>query len=127
MLDNDVVHKMLSRVEQDSYMLSPDDQQRVIAYKISLETGSGLGAAAITDIQRIYRIVISERAPVLDASLEGALSVRKVLQDLATADKMLSAQERQFYNAIAAKTNSRQVLTTQEVEALLRLYAKKGF
>lgn len=127
MFDNDVVYKMLSRIEQDSHTLSLDDQQRALAYKINLETGAGLGQSAIADIQRIYKSVVSERSPVTDAALAGVLSVRKILKDLATADKMLLTQERQFYNAIASKVNAGKALTQPELEELLRLYARKGF
>jgi len=120
-------YKMLQVIEQYAMYLSDADQKRMIAYKVLIEAGRGkdLEPAVKADIRRVYISILRELKRQVDA--EPVLSLITVLKDLLTVEKMLSAEEKKFFNAIAQKVVKKEVVSQEETEALLRLYTRKGF
>ena len=120
-------YKMLQLIEQYAMFLSDADQKRMIAYKVLIEAGRGkdLDPAIKADIRKVYVAVLKELKRTVDA--EPVLSLVTVLKDLLKAEKMLSPQEKVFFNQMANKIVKRETVSTEETEALLRLYTRKGF
>lgn len=120
-------YKMLQLIEQYAMFLSDADQKRTIAYKVLIEAGRGkdLDPAIKADIRKVYVAILKELRRTVDA--EPVLSLVTVLKDLLKAEKMLSPQEKVFFNQMANKIVKRETVSTEETEALLRLYTRKGF
>jgi hypothetical protein len=118
---------MLQVIEQYAVYLSDADQKRMIAFKVLIEAGRGkdLDPAVKNDIRNVYISILKELKRQYNA--EPVLSLVTVLKNLLTAEKMLSTEEKKFFNAIAQKVVKKEAVSQEETEALLRLYTRKGF
>lgn len=118
---------MLQYIEKYSVVLSQEDQQKAIAYKVLIESGKGheLERDSLEDIFRIFKQVVSEVARSLEA--EPVLSYGKILYDLSTAQAMMNPEELRFFKQMLAKVVKKEPISREEAEALCRLYTRKGF
>jgi hypothetical protein len=117
------IEPLIARLEEALVMLSDEDQVFVNSSRMAFE----LGALTPNDIRRLQQLAAKLQLAEHNNLGEGpALTLKKVLADLATADKMLSREERTFVQQIIAALRVRK-LNLDETEALLRLHARQGF
>lgn len=125
MLEGESTYQKLLQIENDIAFLSEKDQHNVFGYKLTIDTGGTLTAAAISDISRIYASLVSEHNSMNMGSVP--LTMAQVVRDLLTAEAMMSPAEQAFFRHVKAVLQSRAKLTTEDSNALLQIYARKGF
>jgi len=94
---------------------------------MALEAGGKLTPENQGEIRRIARSLVQAEHNSVGGLAEGALSMQKVVKDLAGAIHMLAPEEQQFLQKMAGKVQSGVKLSLPEVEALLKIYGEKGF
>lgn len=140
MLEADATFQKILRLESNALLLGDAETVRVLGYKTVMETGGKLDKTALAEInQLIAKIGSAEKTMAAEPDQlykkihggvdfgEPVLTVKKILGDLASAEKMLSAQEKNIYHTLAAKHARGQKFEQKEMEALLAIHADKGF
>ena len=124
---SDNVAEILQHLEGQTVMLSDTEQDFVLGCRLALETGGKLTAENQAEIIRIFRSLNHAEHNAVGGLAEGALSMQRVVKDLAGAIHMLSPQEQQFLQQMAGKVQGGVKLSIQEIEALVKIYGDKGF
>ena len=124
-LASEEIYIILDALENKLAMLAPVDADFVLACKFTLAEGAKLTPEAQDNVRRIARLFGKTGHNVM--SDEAPLSMGQVIRDLASSIHMLSPQEKQFAMQMATKIKAGQPLAENEMAALLRVHANKGF
>lgn len=124
---SDSVAEVLQHLEGQTVMLSDTEQDFVLGCRMTLDTGGRLTAENQAEILRIARSLNQAEHNGVGGLAAGALSMQRVVKDLAGAIHMLTPQEQQFLQQMAGKMQHGQKLSIEEIEGLLKVYGAKGF
>jgi len=132
---------LVEALETQLPMLPDADQDFVLGCKIHIEVGGILTHKNYVKLRRIAE-ALRQRDTTTDAfesvqrydvataavaNANNALTMRRVLLDLAKVIDNLTPQERKFANMLAQKLQAHQAFTQAETQTLLAIHASKGF
>jgi hypothetical protein len=124
---SDGVERTLQYLETQLLLLSDVDQDFILGCRMTLGAGGRLTPENQAEIQRIASTLTHVGHNIVGGMAESALSMQKVVKDLAGAIHMLTPQEQQFLQQMAGKVQGGVKLSVPEVEALVKIYGEKGF
>ena len=116
---------MLTRLEDNLPMFSEGEQAFISSCRLTLALNEPLPVTHIQGVQLLIQRLREAKHNTVNA--EGAISVGKILKDLASAEHMLSPAEKAYAIGIAKKLKAKQPFTSEEIQKILIIHGNKGF
>jgi putative SOS response-associated peptidase YedK len=121
---NDALKGIVNRLAGQLSLLSEDDQNFVLGCQANLGMAEPITAENIRRIQQIAIVLKDSQHQAV--TVDGALTLKRMLQGLAAVRQTLTKPEYDFANALAVKLQAKQRFTQPETLALVHLYTSKA-